>query len=277
MIKMIFSAVAAALFISTTAFAQESLVIAAGNPKGGYAAYANSLAERLNKYKIPAAVQNYSGSAEIAAAICSKEAVLGPVQMDAVYTSSLKGCAMEPIAVYGAEYAMILFPPDSDYSALSDLGKGNKILVDAIGSGSELSLQTMIMIEKGPDGSRSSWSEASLVNGSYESAPAMAQTGVIDAAFMVVKLDNPRMLGLVNQGWSIGDISDKDINDLLFNGKPLYEKVDVNLKKSWFGGADNGVGYKVNSIVVGHAGWQNAYGNKSATIADEAVRVILAR
>jgi TRAP-type uncharacterized transport system substrate-binding protein len=251
--------------------AQQSLTIATGKPKGGYAAYTAILSDRLSQYKVPNKVINYNGSNAIATALCSKEAALGVLQIDALYNMSKQGCALEPLAIYGTEYAMILFPPDSEYDSLGDLGEGDKVLVDGVGSGSELTLQTMIAIEKGPDGNNSTWSKLSLVNGGFETAPASASAGLIDAVFMVAKQDNSRLIALLDQDWVIGDVSDKDIDDLLFNKKPLYDKTTINLNRNWFGGADNGSAYAIRSIVAGAPGWRTLLPEQVAGVVESEV------
>lgn len=217
-----FAASLAMALLSPGAVSAEPLVIAAGKPGGGYDRRALQIAERIEQRGLDAAVVNFAGSDEISLALCSGRAQLGILQIDAIYARSLEGCQMKAVASYGTEVALLLFPPRSPHDELSDLGPGSAILVDTIGSGSELFWRTIVRIETGEDGSNDEWAMARAVNDPVELANASAEMGEIHAVLLVRKPDAADVQALLGQGWTLGELWDRDVDDLAFNGGPLY-------------------------------------------------------
>ncbi|WP_151720206.1 TAXI family TRAP transporter solute-binding subunit [Gemmobacter serpentinus] len=202
--------------------AAQTLDIATGKASGGYDRRAKQIVQRLEQRGIPTTLTNYNGSDEISLALCGGRAGLGILQIDAIYARSLEGCQMKAVGSYGAEAALILFPPRSDYDELSDLGSGTAVLVDTVGSGSDLFWRTITRVETGEDGSGDDWASARVVNDPLELANTSAQMGEIHAVVLVRKPDSPDVQILLGQGWTIGELWDRDINALVFNGAPLY-------------------------------------------------------
>lgn len=223
--------------------------IATGKPGGGYDRRALQIEQRLEQRGIIATVTNMAGSDEISLSLCGGRADLGILQIDAIYARSLEGCQMKAVGSYGAEAALILFPPRADHDALSDLGPGSAVLVDTIGSGSELFWRTIVRIETGEDGSADEWALARVVNDPLGLANTSAEMGEIDAVVLVRKPESADVQALLGQGWTLGELWDRDINDLEFNGAPLYrsEKLKVptpggKTVKAW--------GYEVRSFIT---------------------------
>lgn len=230
------------------AFAQV-IDIATGKAGGAYDARARKIEQRLEQRGIIATVTNYAGSDEISLALCGGRASLGIMQIDAIYARSLEGCQMKAIGSFGTEAALILFPPRADGDELADLGPGSAVAVDTIGSGSDLFWRTIVRIETGEDGSNDEWAAAQVVNDPLELANASAEMGEIDAVVLVRKPEAPEVQALIGQGWTVGELWDRDINDLEFNGAPLYrsEKLKVpspggETIKAW--------GYEVRSFIA---------------------------
>jgi hypothetical protein len=213
------------LILATAAFPafSEPLIIAAGKASGGYDMAAQRLAQRLQQRNTDAVVSNYNGSDEITLALCQKAADIGYAQVDAIYARGQEGCFLKPIGIYGTERATIWFPPNSDNNELEDLDASSKILVDTVGSGSELFWNTIVSIETGDDGTNDSWSLAQPVYESLDMAPTLGSFGDIDAVLIVRKEGSADFAFLEESGWTLGWVYDKDINDLLFNDVPLYE------------------------------------------------------
>ena len=168
-------------------------------------------------------MSNFNGSDEITLALCQKTADIGYSQIDAIYARGNEGCFLKPIGIYGVEYGMIFFPPKSDFDELEDLDGTAKILVDTVGSGSELFWNTIVGIENGDDGSGDEWSQAAAVYEPIDMAPTLGSFGEIDAVILVRKPGSNDVAFLQEQGWQMGWLYDKDINDLMFNDVPLYE------------------------------------------------------
>jgi|GEM_PF-1341961 len=239
---------ALSVFAPGASFAQ-GIDIATGKAGGGYDRRAKQIGQRLEQRGIVTALTNYNGSDEISLALCSGRASLGILQIDAVYARSLEGCQMKAVGSYGAEAALVLFPPRSDFDELSDLGAGNAVLVDTVGSGSDLFWRTISRIEAGEDGSGDEWASARVVNDLLELANTSAQMGEIHAVVLVRKPDSADVQALLGQGWTVGELWDRDIDDLVFNGAPLYHS--AKLKVTAPGGKPvNAWAYEVRSFIV---------------------------
>ena len=215
--------ITALLFLLPSLAFAEPLIIGAGKSGGGYDNAAQKLATRLSQRNTDAVVSNFNGSDEITLALCQKTADIGYAQIDAIYARGQEGCFLKPIGIYGTEYAMIFFPPRSDYDELEELDSSHKILVDTVGSGSELFWNTIVGIETGEDGSGDDWAQATAVYVPIDMAPTLGSFGEIDAVILVRKPASADVTFLLEQGWEMGWLYDKDINDLEFNDVPLYE------------------------------------------------------
>lgn len=245
MIKSI--CVIGSLFFASIAFAEE-LTIATGKVGGGYDNAAKTLATRLGQRSFNVNIQNLNGSDEITLSLCNGSADVGFTQVDAMDARYAEGCSLKPVGTYGTEVAVILFPPNSDYKKLGDLDASSKVLVDTVGSGSDLTWRTMVRIENGEHGNKSDWSKATPINDLVGLAQTLADFGDIHAVVLVRKQDSADITNLLENGWTLGDLYDKDINDYEFNGKPLYNKEKLKIKA----GRKNHKGsvYEVKSFIV---------------------------
>lgn len=227
-----------ALLLTTTIAHAEPMVIAAGKTGGGYDAAAQRLKMRLEQRSIDAHVNNFNGSDEITLALCSKRADVGFTQVDAIYARAMEGCNLRPLGLYGKEFAYIFFPPDSRIDELDELDETKTVLVDTVGSGSDLFWHTIVGIETDPKhGNNSTWASAASVNEPVDMAPTLAEIGDIHALIMVRKPDSRDISNLLALGWKQGWLYDKDIDDVEFNERSLYESID-------------GKTYEVRSFVV---------------------------
>lgn len=240
--------IAMASFLSVPVSA-EALTIATGKAGGGYDRRAIQIEQRLEQRGIEAQILNLNGSDEISLAVCAGRAGLGIMQIDAIYARSLEGCQMKAVASYGAEVALLLFPPRAKHDELSDLGPGSAVLVDTIGSGTDLFWRTIVRIETGEHGSGDDWAQARAVNDPLELANASAEMGEIHAVLLVRKPDSPDVQSLLGQGWTVGELWDRNLDDLEFNGGKLYlaQKLTIptpggKTVKAW--------GYTVRSFIA---------------------------
>ena len=248
LIATLFYALTLTLLLPSLASA-EGLTIATGKAGGGYDRRAIQIGQRLEQRGIEAQIVNLNGSDEISLAVCSGRAGLGIMQIDAIYARSLEGCQMKAVASYGAEVALLLFPPRAKHDELSDLGPGTAVLVDTIGSGSDLFWRTIVKIETGEHGSGDEWALARAVNDPLELANASAEMGEIHAVLLVRKPDSADVQALLGQGWTVGELWDRNLDDLEFNGGTLYlsEKLAIptpggKTVKAW--------GYTVRSFIA---------------------------
>lgn len=222
--------------------------IATGKAGGGYDRRAQQIEQRLEQRGIVATTRNLNGSDEISLAVCAGRADLGIMQIDAIYARSQEGCTVKPIAVYGVEYAVFLIPPRANISKLSHLTAADAVLVDTIGSGSDLFWRTIVRIETGEDGTGDEWAQARVINDPLELAQAAAEMGDISAVVLVRKPDSPDITRLLDLGWTLGEMWDRDIDDLQFNGAPLYasEKVSV----VWGNRKARAYAYQIRSLIA---------------------------
>lgn len=249
-------AIGAIFFALTGAAFAQTLTIAAGQEGRGYDRFAKAAVQRLVVKDIPATVSNNAGSDEITDKVCKGFAQLGITQIDAVDIRSREGCKLAIVGSYGSEQAIILFPKDSPYDSLSDLSGSNHILVDDVGSGTDLFWHNIVSIETGENGNNSDWSKVKPVNDIFLAADGLASSKNIDAVLMVTTPDSETLAEMVANGWEIGDLYDKDINDYVYNGESLYTADSVDLGTKW-GGGDEGDTYVVRSVVVANEEWLN--------------------
>ncbi|MEM1362415.1 MAG: hypothetical protein AAGF94_11970 [Pseudomonadota bacterium] len=213
----------------------DPVTIAVGQTGRGYEARGLEIAQRLEQRGHEVVVENHEGSDAISLAVCDDRATVGIMQIDAIYARAKENCMLKPIGSYGDEFAFILFPPDSRNNELDDLGEGDKILVDTIGSGTELFWRNIVAIETGDQGNKSRWSKATPVYDLTLLADTMAKSGEIDALIMVGLPQNNEVMGLLEGGWTLGELYDKDINDERFGDGSLYKvrTVEIEVPGRW--------------------------------------------
>lgn len=230
------SVIAVAMSVTSigAAYAQsQNITIASGMEGGGYHSYAVKMAERLNQrgYRDVTVVPT-NGSDAITLAACNGNADIWISQVDAIYTRHKEGCVLQPVADYGTEVAVILFPPKSKLDQLSDLNESHRVAVDGIGSGTELFWKTIVSIELGDNGNKNKWARATTVESSPELLNTMANYGDIHAAILVRRPTSDHIKMLLDQGWTVGELWDRDINREVFNSLPLYESKKVAFTNS---------------------------------------------
>ena len=208
----------------------DGVTIYTGAEGGGYDGKAREIAQRLEQRGLSPVIQNRKGSDDITLQACSSDnPAVWIAQKDALYKREIQdGCPLVDLVLYGKEYAMIFFPPESDQNELSDLSASDTVLIDRVGSGSELAWRNMAAIEK-EHGRGNEWSDAQTATKSVKRATSMASRGTVQAVFLVRTLNSADVTSLLEQGWELGEMYDRDINDLEWNGAPLYEAEKVTL------------------------------------------------
>lgn len=216
---------AIALFAAaaTTASAAD-YKIGTGRDGGGYDKRTDLFVQQVSDFESA----NFAGSEDIARAVCTdNEIVLGIAQIDAIKQMEDEGCSLETVGIYPAqEYAIYMYP-DGGPSSLDKLDASNKVLVGEAGSGTALFWRTIVGIENGPDGNKSAWSTAGTEFAPYALANTRAVEGRLDAAILVTSEDSKDIQMLLSQGWNVGELDDKDINDFQFRRSNLYERSSI--------------------------------------------------
>lgn len=210
------------------AAAAQDITFYTGGEGGGYDGKARDIAQRLDQRGQSVEIINRNGSDDITLQACNNpENAAWIAQKDALWVREIQdGCTLVDVGIYGTEYAMIFFPPNSRNDELSHLSEGDSVLVDKVGSGSELTWRNMVSIEAEHGGS-DAWSQANIVAESPKRATSMASRGTVQAVFLVRTLQSKDVTALISQGWDLGYMYDRDINDLQWNGGPLYEAEKV--------------------------------------------------
>lgn len=266
--KIIWTCAAMTAVAAAAPVSGQEVRIAVGQEGRGYEARGQEIGQRLNQRGYDVWIDNYEGSDAISLAVCDDRATLGIMQIDAIFARAQEGCDLKAVGSYGDEFAFLLFPPDSRHDELDDLGPDDKVLVDTIGSGTELFWRTIVAIETGDQGNKSDWAQATPVHDLVMLADTLAQTGGIDALVMVGVPGNDEVMKLLESGWELGELYDKDINDMQFNGSSLYEyrKVEIEVPGRWR--ALRNDAYVVPSFIVVKDGLQTAdrklYGDVAA-------------
>ena len=208
----------------------ENVTIFTGKEGGGYDAAARTVAERLSQRGHVVTIVNRNGSDDITLQAC---AATGPVmwiaQKDAVWTREMRdGCALVDVGVHATEYAMLFTPPKARADELDELRADDAVLVDGVGSGSELTWRTMGAIEA-EHGRGDAWATARAENATPTRAASMAERGTIQAVMLVRTPQSTDVRRLLEAGWKLAYLYDRDINDLEWNGTPLYESVQIEV------------------------------------------------
>lgn len=230
--------------------AADTFAIGVGQEGRGYEAFGKEVAARLKGMETN--VVNFEGSDDISLAVCGGEVQGGIMQIDAIYARQKEGCSLRIVGTYGSEFAYLLVPPGSSLDELHDFDGSTRVLVDTIGSGTDLFWNTIVDIETGEHGNNSTWSKAQPVNDPIFLAGAMADAGEIEAVLMVTTPTSAELKELVDEGWHLIELEDKDINDLIFNGGSLYprEEAEIAGTGGFFSGNTDADSYVVRSFFV---------------------------
>ncbi|NEN91186.1 MAG: hypothetical protein F6K48_20665 [Okeania sp. SIO3H1] len=228
--KKVLLATAALVALTSTAHSEEVTWIT-GLPGGGYAANAKDGAARLEQRGHTVTIENRNGSDDITLAACQAaedgSLVVWEAQLDALYKREINdGCVLVEAATSKMEYAMLFFPPDSRNRKLSHLDESDVVLVGKVGSGAELTNRNMAEIEK-EHGRGDDWSNAERATGDFRRATSMATRGTISAVMLVGTISNKDAIRLIKAGWRFGELWDKDINDLKWGSRPLYNSTKI--------------------------------------------------
>lgn len=229
----------------------DTVSIAVGQEGRGYERAGKELQTRLNG-RIETEIVNYTGSDDISRALCDGTAFVGIAQIDALFARSNEGCKLRVVGTYGHEYAYLMVPPGSPIADLGDINETTKILVDEVGSGTDLFWHTIVSIETGPHGNKSRWHKAKAVNDFSFLADPMAASGEIDAALFVTTPNSNELKELYDLGWRMAKIKDKDIDDQQYNGASLYarEKAEIKGTGGFLRGSEDNSTYVIPSFFI---------------------------
>ena len=205
----------------------EPLVFYTGAEGGGYHQKTVDLVQRMKQRDVDVVLQNRNGSDDITLQACQNPNSAWIAQHDAVWKREMEGCTLMDVGVHGVEYTFLMFPPKSNLDQLRDLTASHTVLVDKVGSGSELTWNIMSKIEKDYDPD-SSWTKVSLDNSAVKLAVSRAARSEIDAVFMVRGQNSDDIKRLVKAGWTVGEMWSKGIEKYQWGNKPMYPSQELN-------------------------------------------------
>lgn len=228
----------AALLLASPAMAAD-ITLCAGKAGGGYDGLMQTIGAELVNKGNNVTVLNLAGSEDILNALADGKCSYGPAQKDVSYLMTKQNPALAvkdtPILVLYNEAMTLVCSKESGYDELSDIKAGDGIIVDTIGSGSALTWETMVGIEK-EFGNGSSWAQATPEYSALDEAGAALSLGTAKCAFGVGKAPIDWASQMEDLGGVVSEVYDKDINDLEFNGQSLYEPAkmpDGAYKNTW--------------------------------------------
>jgi hypothetical protein len=248
MLKYAFALAAGAALYPLSAQAAD-VTLCAGRQGGGYDGIMRSVAAELERKGNTVTVLNLGGSEDILDNLNAGKCSFGPAQADIFYKKNKESpgglAKVVPVDVLYNEAMQMVCSASSGYDELSDLQAGDGIIVDVIGSGSSLTWDNMVAIEK-EYGNGSSWAAATPSYSPLDEAGAALALGQAKCAFGVGKVPIDWMKGILDRGGTLSEVYDKDINDLEFNGASLYEPVNVDDEDDYGDDFDT---YKVPAIL----------------------------
>lgn len=217
------------LSVSSVSYA-EDVVLCSGKPGGGYDSLMKEIGNELSRQGHSVQILNLNGSEDIINHLNAGKCHYGPAQKDIHYRkfkqdSSVTSSVVPRSPLY-TEALTLVCSKNSRYDELSDIREGDTVIVDTIGSGSALTWETLVAIEK-EFGNGSSWSKAIPEYTPLDEAAGALELGVAKCAFGVGKVPINWASDIEKQGGRISWIYDKDINDLEYNGGPLYDYLYV--------------------------------------------------
>lgn len=227
--KLTFLSAGTLALLSSSAWAGD-VTLCSGRAGGGYDGIVQGIANELTKRDHHVTVINMGGSEDILNALESGKCAYGPAQKDIYYLKAKNNAgftsAVAPAATMYNEAMNLVCSADSDIDELSDLEAGDTVIVDVIGSGSALTWENMVAIEK-EFGNGSSWASATAVYTPLDEAAAAIGVGSAKCAFGVSGVPASWAKEMETEGQTIAWVYDKDINDLEYAGGPLYPPVRV--------------------------------------------------
>jgi TRAP-type uncharacterized transport system substrate-binding protein len=171
------------------------------------------------------------GSEDTLNSLASGKCDYGISQNDVHYLLSKRDVALKSTvkaaSLLYTEVMTLVCSKESGIDELSDITEKNTIIVDSLGSGSALTWENLVAIEK-EFGGEDPWSKATPAYTSLSEAEAAISVGEAQCAFGVSGLPASWATTMANNGMTIGWIEDKDINDLEFpEGSSLYDYTRV--------------------------------------------------
>ena len=215
----------------TPAASQEAGTVLCYKPGGNYEQVMEAIGIELMNQGHQVTMLKTSGSEDTLNGLSTGKCNFGISQNDVHYLLSKKNLslksAVKPASVLYTEVMTLMCSPESGIDELSDITAKNSVIVDNLGSGSALTWDNLVQIEK-EFGGEDSWSKATPVYSSLSEAEAAISVGEAQCAFGVAGVPATWANTMAKNGFTVSWLEDKDINDLEFpEGTSLYDATRV--------------------------------------------------
>lgn len=215
----------------TPAASQEATVALCYKPGGNYERVMTAIGSEIEQSGQQVSYVETQGSEDTLKRLSAGTCQYGIAQNDTHYLMSKNDVSMKstvkPTSLLYTEVMTLVCSRESGIDELSDITEKNSIVVDTFGSGSALTWENIVQIEK-DFGGEDSWSKATPVYSSLSEAEASISVGEAQCAFGVSGVPASWASTMVNNGMTLSWIEDKDINDLEFpEGTSLYDSTRV--------------------------------------------------
>lgn len=211
----------------TEANAQDNTItLCAGTAGRNYDAVMRKIGNELENRGVQVTIRNLNGSEDILNALDRGECAYGPAQKDIHWSIARNNKSFDAnvrgVDVLYHEAITMMCSKDSGIDELDEVNGTTTVITDTIGSGSALTWDNIVQIEK-DYGRSNSWIEAQIVNRPLSEAAAAFALGEADCAFGVgaVPSNWATELNHDSGAWPVY-VYDKDINDLVVGKGSLY-------------------------------------------------------
>ncbi|HRP36240.1 MAG TPA: TAXI family TRAP transporter solute-binding subunit [Candidatus Dojkabacteria bacterium] len=206
------------------------VTLCAGSPGRNYDSVMKGIGIELQNRGHNVTIKNLKGSEDILRQLDAGTCDYGPAQKDIHWKLSKDNAGFaQTVTAMSLLYneAITMFcSKDSGIDELSDLDENSTVIVDTIGSGSALTWDNLVNIEK-EYGNGSSWINAKIEFAPLDEAQAKMSLGEADCAFGVGAVPSNWALTLQENGETLSWVYDKDINDLVVGKSSLYPGIRV--------------------------------------------------
>ena len=212
-----------------------AVTISGGTKGGSYDRWARNLAMLTKGLGYKPTAERSKGAQENVERVASGEADVAFTQGDVLMATGGQG--VEILAEIGKECVFLVGNTDGRVRDEDDLQSddAHTIAVGKRGTGSQVTWSYMGQLEPGYTNSA-----AQYVGGAR--ALGKVSAGQLDAAMFVTAPGNldHRLIVAVNSDERLEfiDVDDKDLNDKLPNGTPVYTFEEIDTKAGWGGGVD---------------------------------------
>lgn len=227
----------AAITLLSSPVLAADVTLCSGRPQGIYDNIMQTVGNELQGNGHTVTVLNLKGSEAILNALNTGQCAYGPAQKDVYYKMTKQSPALNanliPVNVLYNEVMQMFCSESSGIDELEEIDETTTVITDSLGSGSAISWEAMVAIEK-EHGGEDDWTKAQISFTPLDEAQASIALGNADCAFGVGGIGTPWANTLNESGTIPVYIYDGDLNDLVVGKSPLYTPTRVAKAQSGY-------------------------------------------